>query len=69
MSRFTIKHASGVINKAKAKTLTGAKREASQEMTHGGGSVSVTDRETGEVWQREFWQNLNRFGWGPWKRV
>jgi hypothetical protein len=63
----TIEHASGVVNNVNATTLLGAKREASREMTYGGGSVYLNF--DGETWKREFWQNLNRFGWSKWRKV
>lgn len=68
MEGYRIYHGSGVSHDAWSKTLTGAKREASREMTHGGGSVSVVNVRTGEVWTREFWSRLSRYGWTGWKR-
>ena len=64
-----IEHSSGVINKATATTITGAKREASKQLTFDGGSVHVYDTKTGETWSRVFWRSINRFGWDKWKKI
>lgn len=66
---YLINHASGASNCAEAATLLGAKREASGQMTFGGKSVSVVNTKTKEIWRREFWQELNRFGWEKWTKV
>ena len=59
-------HKSGITEIANAKTLAGAKREASDWMSHGGGSVSVLDMDGYVLATRCFWQNGNRFGWDKW---
>lgn len=59
---------SGVVVDATAKTLTGAKREASKWMAFGGGSVYVV-ADGKDVCVRKFWQNGNHFGWDAWKTV
>lgn len=61
-----LRASSGVEVDATAKTLTGAKREASRWMSFGGGSVYVVV-DGRDVCVREFWQNGNRFGWKKWK--
>jgi hypothetical protein len=66
---YQINHESGVSNRADARTLTGAKREASSQMTYGGGSVEVVDIVTGDVWRREMWQSGHSFGWSRWTKV
>jgi hypothetical protein len=63
----TIKHQSGVTNNVNATTLTGAKREATKQMSYGGGSVTLYF--DGEIWYRNFWQQLNRFGWDRWTKI
>jgi hypothetical protein len=67
--RFTAYAAtSGVEVDLDAKTLLGAKREASDWITFGGGDVIVSaDGEPVAV--RYFWRVLDRFGWGPWQTV
>lgn len=67
MARFMIYADSGVSISSSAKTLTGAKREASKWMSFGGGSVYVKDTTNGEVLMRPFWRNLSHFGWGRWE--
>lgn len=66
--RYTIHHQSGVITTSTAKTLAGAKREASKDATHGGGSVTV-HCDGNPVCRREFWQSLDRFGWEKWENI
>lgn len=68
MTTYTIHHASGVVTTSTAKTLTGAKREASKDMTHGGGSVTIYAGNK-PACQRVFWQDRNQFGWGRWENV
>ncbi|MFA5240353.1 MAG: hypothetical protein WC476_11700 [Phycisphaerae bacterium] len=63
--KYTITADSGVSITSSAKTLTGAKREASAWMSYGGGSVYVADKN-GPICKRDFWKNLNRFGWSKW---
>lgn len=65
--RNTIEHESGVINSVNAKTLIGAKREATKEMSFGGGSVTLYFN--GEIWTREFWSGVRNFGWNKWEKV
>jgi hypothetical protein len=62
----TIRHDSGIVNTVRSRTLLGAKREASREMTYGGGSVTLY--YDGEVWHRELWTSGHSFGWGGWTR-
>lgn len=66
---YYIHHTSGITNRADATTLTGAKREASGQMTFGGGSVTVEERETGRFFRRCFWHDLNCFGWESWTEI
>ena len=66
---FRIWHYSGVGYNAKSQTLLGAKREASQDMTYGGGHVYVTDTVSGHVWTRQHWRSYDRFGWRKWERI
>lgn len=68
MSTYSIHHASGVVTTSSAKTLTGAKREASKDMTHGGGSVTVY-ADNQPVCKREFWQSIRHFGWEKWQNI
>lgn len=63
--RFTAYASSGVEVDLDAKTLDGAKREASAWITFGGGDVTVS-ADGVPVATRQFWQILNRFGWGKW---
>lgn len=67
-NQIKIKHESGVTNVAKSTTLTGAKREATKTMTHGGGSVYVCMPD-GTVYGRIFWSSLSRFGWSKWQII
>lgn len=50
-----------------AKTLLGAKREATRWASYGQGVQIITPE--GEIWEKEFWQNRNLFGWKSWKQV
>jgi hypothetical protein len=63
---FYICHESGVINRANAKTLAGAKREATREKSFGGGSVWIEDENRNMLAMREFWQIGNSYGWNKW---
>jgi hypothetical protein len=66
---FRIRHDSGVEYNAMSQTLLGAKRQASEDMTFGGGHVYVTDTDSGQVWTRQQWRCYSRFGWRKWERV
>lgn len=66
MAKFFLSSASGVTVESSAKTLAGAKREATKWMTFGGGSVSVQDKHGNTLAIRQFWQNGNHFGWDKW---
>jgi hypothetical protein len=66
---YQINHESGVSNRANAKTLIGAKRKASKEMTYGSESVEVVDIVTGGVWQCRIWKNGHKFNWDRWAKV
>ena len=66
---FRISHDSGVEYNAMSQTLLGAKRQASEDMTFGGGHVYVTDTDSGQVWTRQQWRCYSRFGWRKWERV
>jgi hypothetical protein len=63
--RFTAYASSGVEVNLDAKTLVGAKREASAWITFGGADVTVC-ADGVPVATRAFWQNLNHFGWDAW---
>ena len=65
---FTIHADSGINITAKAKTLIGAKREASNWISHGGGSVYV-DQNGKTVAMRKFWSSGRHFGWDKWTSV
>ncbi len=62
-----IRHESGIANVVKAKTLTSAKREATNQATFGGGSVVLFF--DGEIWVRKFWNQLRSYGWDNWVKV
>ena len=67
-NQIVIKHESDVTYVAKSTTLAGAKREATKDMTHGGGSVYVCMPD-GTMYGRIFWSSLSRFGWGKWQII
>lgn len=49
------------------KTTKEAKQKASKWAQFGSGTITL---ELGlKIYQREFWQNLNNFGWHEWKEV
>ena len=56
---------SGIEVRLNARTLIGAKREASAWINFGGGSVTISC-DGNPVATREFWQSLNNFGWDRW---
>ena len=65
---YTITHQkSGISYQSKAKTIAGAKREATADATFGGGSVTVHGKEG--TTSREFWQELSRYGWEKWSQL
>jgi hypothetical protein len=66
---YTITAANGVSACCDARTMLGAKREASAWIGYGGKSVTVTDNITSETWYRSFWESGHKFGWGKWERV
>lgn len=66
--QYQLRSGSGVVVDADAKTLTGAKREATRWMTHGGGAVYVLE-DGREVCFRPFWESGSRFGWDKWRAV
>ncbi len=50
-----------------AKTVKAAKQKASKWAQFGSGTITL---EFGsEIYQREFWQNANIFGWHGWKQI
>lgn len=62
----------GASAQCRSHTLAGAKREASDWITFGGGSVVLVNYNTGETWTRKMWDSkkaLNSFGWYNWQRV
>lgn len=67
MAKFKIYHDSGVKTISNAKTIIGAKREASKLMTHGGRSVYV-ESPNGVIYQRKFWSSGRNFGWDKWEK-
>jgi len=69
MSDYYIYAENGASIKSNAKTIVGAKREASKWLSFGAGDVSVENVKTGEKWVRRFWQHLNHFGWEQWIQI
>lgn len=65
MRKFEISAQSGVSVPANAKTLAGAKREATKWAAFGSGDISIVENGS-TVCVRRFWQNGNRFGWRKW---
>ena len=65
---YTFKTEHGYQTEIVAETIVGAKRKATALLAHGAGWVTLTTQD-GEIYQRDFWQNGNRFGWDKWKRV
>ena len=49
-----------------AKTLTGAKRQASALLSHGCGDM-VLYKDDEPIARRRFWEGFNTFGWGNWE--
>ena len=50
-----------------AKTVKSAKQKASKWAKFGSGTITL---EFGsEIYQREFWQDANKFGWHDWKQI
>lgn len=68
MSKFELAANSGVIVISKAKTLIGAKREASAWASYGSGDVFVVVDGTA-VCMRRFWSNGGNFGWHNWESI
>jgi len=66
--RYTAFASSGVEIDLDAKTLIGAKREASKWISFGGGDVTVS-ADGKPVAIREFWQVRHLFGWDPWRAI
>lgn len=66
--RFTAYASSGVEVDLDAKTLAGAKREASAWITFGGGDVTVS-ADGVPLATRVFWQERDLFGWEPWETI
>jgi hypothetical protein len=61
---YTAHASSGVVVDLEAKTLTGAKREASEWISFGSDVTVCGDNKP--IAMREFWQERNLFGWAPW---
>jgi hypothetical protein len=68
-SNFTIEYASGVRHQSTAATLTGAQREATRELSHGGGSVTILDRHGDPRCRRVMWTVPGHFGWHRWQAM
>lgn len=66
---YIIRAQSGAEIESKAKTLVGAKREASAWITHGGGTVYVLDAERNPICYRRMWSEGHRFGWLRWEAI
>ena len=63
----TIKTQYGVSIEIDVKTVKSAKQKASKWAQFGSGTITL---ELGsKIYQREFWQNGNRFGWHGWKQI
>ena len=65
---YTAQASSGVTVNLNAKSITGAKREASSWISFGGGDVTVCAAGA-PVAIRRFRQNLNRFYWDRWEAL
>ena len=62
-----IKTQYGQLIEIDAKTVKSAKQKASNWAQFGSGNITL---EIGsEIYQREFWQNNNKFGWHNWKQI
>lgn len=69
MLTYTINCANGYRQNIKAKSLIGAKRQATKICAiFGVGSFTVTTPE-GAIYRREFWSVGNYFGWHKWAKV
>lgn len=67
MAKYHIYHSKSQMNfESSAKTLIGAKREATSQMTHGGGGVSISDDQGNVICGREFVERIGGFKWMPW---
>jgi hypothetical protein len=67
--KFEIRLNNGARNLIEVKSMTRAKRIATQMLTPAGGNVYVKNLQTGEAWWRCFWQAGDKFGWYHWMRV
>lgn len=68
MSDYTAKAASGVTSTLGAKTLLGAKREATKWISYGGGLLTLyCDGQA--VAYRDFEQNGSHYHWLPWVTI
>jgi hypothetical protein len=68
MTTYSALASSGVRVDLDARTLTGAKREASAWISFGGGNVTLC-ADGVPVAMRRFWRNLNHFGWDRWEAL
>ena len=68
MSKIQIAANSGVILDCNAKTITGAKREASIWASYGAGDIFVLVNGDA-VCTRRFWSDGGNFGWHKWENI
>lgn len=70
MAKYYVHCSNGFRAPLNAVTKLGAKREITRNyLRFGAGSVTLIDHENDDAYiaSREFWQDLNRFGWNKWK--
>lgn len=65
---FYIEYGSGIRWKVDVKSLLGAKQIATRGLTYGCGNVYITDENGNTICQRNFWRNMDRYGWLKWER-
>ena len=65
MNEYTIEFQSGVRHKKNFTSLLSAKRWTTKQLSFGCGDAYIYDNND-HLYKREFWQELNNFGWKDW---
>ena len=66
---YWIESGAGDRIRSAAKTILGAKREATNWITFGGGNVYIFQDDGVPLWMRKFWQSGDRYGWDRWQKI
>lgn len=67
MPTFTIKHNTGYMEQKQFDSVRAAKIYATNTKTFEGGTITLINELTGQIYKKRFWDMFYKFGWEDWK--